>query len=305
MVIYTLFSSNQGHIWGPVGLSWCKTRPTIGHVGTKPNGGFFRLVDHYFNYSMCILILISSIRFTGCHTSYSASIGRNSPRFGVRTKELWPSNAWGIKSNLIAITGVLAQNWFKTARLLRTDDSMVIYTLFSSNLGHIWGTVGLSWCKMRPIIGHMGTGPNGGFFGLVGHYFNYSMCIPVLISWIRFSGHHTGYSASNGRNSPRFRVRTKELWPSDAGGIKSNLIAVTGVLAQNWFKTARLLHTDDSMVIYMLFSSILGHIWGTVGLSWCKIRPIIDHIGTEPNGGFFRLVRHYFNYSMCILVLIS
>jgi hypothetical protein len=41
------------------------------------------------------------------------------------------------KSNLIAITRVLAYNWFKTARLLRTDDSMVIYTLFSRNLGHI------------------------------------------------------------------------------------------------------------------------------------------------------------------------
>jgi hypothetical protein len=43
----------------------------------------------------------------------------------------------GIKSNLITITGVLAQNWFKTAQLLRTDDSMAIYTLFSSNPGHI------------------------------------------------------------------------------------------------------------------------------------------------------------------------
>jgi hypothetical protein len=31
----------------------------------------------------------------------------------------------------------LAQNWFKTARLLRTDDSTAIYTLFSSNPGHI------------------------------------------------------------------------------------------------------------------------------------------------------------------------
>jgi hypothetical protein len=38
---------------------------------------------------------------------------------------------------LTTITGVLAQNWFKTARLLHTDDSMVIYTLFSSNPGHI------------------------------------------------------------------------------------------------------------------------------------------------------------------------
>jgi hypothetical protein len=31
----------------------------------------------------------------------------------------------------------LAQNWFKTARLLRRDDSVAIYKLFSSNLGHI------------------------------------------------------------------------------------------------------------------------------------------------------------------------
>jgi hypothetical protein len=38
---------------------------------------------------------------------------------------------------LIAITGDFAQNWFKTARLPRTDYSMAIYTLFSSNLGHI------------------------------------------------------------------------------------------------------------------------------------------------------------------------
>jgi hypothetical protein len=124
--------------------------------GTRPNRGFFRLVGHYFNHRMCILVLFSSIRFTGLHTSCSASNGWNSPRFEVRTKELWPSHAWGIKSNLIAITRVLAQNWFKTARLLRTDDSMVIYTLFSSNLGHIWDAVGFSWCKTGPIIGHVG-----------------------------------------------------------------------------------------------------------------------------------------------------
>jgi hypothetical protein len=111
--------------------------------GTGPNRGFFRLVAHYFNLRICILVLFSQIHFTGLHTSYSTSNGRNSPRFGVRTKELWPSHAWGIKSNLIAITKVLAQNWFKTARLLRTDDSMAIYTLFSSILGHIWGAVGL------------------------------------------------------------------------------------------------------------------------------------------------------------------
>jgi hypothetical protein len=124
--------------------------------GTGPNRGFFRLVGHYFNHTMCILVIYSLIRFTRCHTSYSASNGRNRPRFGVRTKELWPYHAWGIKSNLTAITGVLAQNWFKTARLLRTDDSMKIYTLFSSKTGHIWGAVGLSWCKTRPIIGHIG-----------------------------------------------------------------------------------------------------------------------------------------------------
>jgi hypothetical protein len=124
--------------------------------GTRPNRGFFRLVGKYFNNRMCILVLFSKIRFTSLHTSYCASNGRNSPRFRVRTKELWPSHAWGIKSNLIAITGVLAQNWFKTARLLRTDDSMATYTLFSSNLGHIWGAVGLSWCKTGPIIGHIG-----------------------------------------------------------------------------------------------------------------------------------------------------
>jgi hypothetical protein len=94
---------------------------------------------------------------------------RNIPRFGVRTKELWPSHGWGIKSNLIAIKGVLAQNWFKTARLLRTDDSMQIYTLFSSNLGHIWGSVELSWCEMGPIISHVGTGPNGASFRFMGH----------------------------------------------------------------------------------------------------------------------------------------
>jgi hypothetical protein len=182
MAIYTLFSSNLGHIWGAVGLSWCKTRPIISHVGTRPNGGFFRLVGHYFNHRTCILVIISSIHFTRCHTSYSASNGRNSPQFRVRTKELWPSHAWRIKSNLIAITGVLAQNWFKTARLLHTDDSMAIYTLFSSNQGHIWGAVGLLWCKTRPIIGHVGTGPNGGFFRLVGHYINHRMCILVLIS---------------------------------------------------------------------------------------------------------------------------
>jgi hypothetical protein len=72
-----------------------------------------------------------------CHTCYSASNGRNNPQFGVRTKELRSCHAWGIKSNLIAITGVLAQNWFKIAQLLRTDDSMAIYTLFSGNPGHI------------------------------------------------------------------------------------------------------------------------------------------------------------------------
>jgi hypothetical protein len=124
--------------------------------GTGPNKGFFRLVGHYFNHRMCILVLFSKIRFTSLHTSYSASNGRNIPRFGVRTKEFWPSHAWGIKSNLRAITGVLAQNWFKTARLLQTDDLMAMYTLFCSNLGHIWGAVGLSWCKTGPIIGHVG-----------------------------------------------------------------------------------------------------------------------------------------------------
>jgi hypothetical protein len=124
--------------------------------GTGPNRGFFRLVGHYFNLRMCILVLFSYVRFTGLHTSYSASNRRNSPRFGVHTKELWPSHAWGIKSNLIAIIGVVAQNWFKAAWLLQTNDSMAIYMLFSSNLGHIWGVVGLSWCKTGPIIGHVG-----------------------------------------------------------------------------------------------------------------------------------------------------
>jgi hypothetical protein len=142
---------------------------SLATLGTGSNRGFFRLVGHYSNLRMCILVLISLFHFTGCHTSYSASNGRNNPRFRVRTKELWPSHAWGIKSNFIAITWVLAQNWFKTARLLRTDDSMVIYTLFSSNLGHIWDAVGLSWCKTGPIIGHMGTRPNRGFFRPVGH----------------------------------------------------------------------------------------------------------------------------------------
>jgi hypothetical protein len=155
---------------------------SLATLGTGSNRGFFRLVVHYFNHRMCIHVLISQICFTGCPTSYSASNGRNNPRFGVRTKEFWPSHTWGIKSKLITITGVLAQNWFKTARLLRTDDSMAIYTLFSGNLGHIWGAVGLSWCKTGPIIGHVGTGPNRGFFRLVGHYFNQRMCILVLIS---------------------------------------------------------------------------------------------------------------------------
>jgi hypothetical protein len=150
--------------------------------GTGPHGCFLRLVGHWFNNRMCILVIISQTRLTGCHTSYSASNGRNNPRFGVRTKELWPSDAWGMKSNLIAITVVLAQNWFKTARLLHTDDSVAIYTLVASNLGHIWGAVRLSWCKTRPIISHMGTGPNGGFFRLVGYYINNRMCILVLIS---------------------------------------------------------------------------------------------------------------------------
>jgi hypothetical protein len=43
----------------------------------------------------------------------------------------------GIKSNFVPITEVLPWNWFKTARPLRMDDSIVIYTLFSSNVGHI------------------------------------------------------------------------------------------------------------------------------------------------------------------------
>jgi hypothetical protein len=129
---------------------------SLATLGTGPYRGFFRLVGHNFNRIMCILVLISLIRFTGCDTSYSTSNERNNPRFGVRTKELWPSHTWGIKSYLIAITGVLAQNWFKTARFLCTDDSMATYTLFSSNLIHIWGAGGLSWCKTGPIIGHVG-----------------------------------------------------------------------------------------------------------------------------------------------------
>jgi hypothetical protein len=185
---------------------------------------------------------------------------------------------------------VLPQNWFKTAQLVRMDDSTTIYTLLSSNLGPIWGAVGLWWCKTGPIIGDVGTGPNRGFFELVGQYFNYRMCILVLISWICFTGCRTCYFASNGRNNPRFGVRTKDLWPSHAWGVKSNFIPITEVLPQNWFKTARLLRVDDSTVIYTLFSSNLGHIWGAVGLWWCKTGPTIGHVGTRPNRGLFRLV---------------
>jgi hypothetical protein len=170
MVFYTLFSSNLGHIWGIVGLSWCKTRPIIGHVGTGPTEPPSDL--WVTNLIIECVYLFYFLKFTSLvFTKFilHPTEERNNPRFGVRTKELWPSHAWGIKSNLIAIKGVLAQNWFKTAWLLRTDDLMAIYTLFSSNLDHIWGAVGLSWYKMRPIIGHVGTGPNRGFFSLVGH----------------------------------------------------------------------------------------------------------------------------------------
>jgi hypothetical protein len=43
----------------------------------------------------------------------------------------------GSNLTLSSITEVLPQNWFKTAQPLCMDDSMVIYTLFSSNVGHI------------------------------------------------------------------------------------------------------------------------------------------------------------------------
>jgi hypothetical protein len=150
--------------------------------GTRPNRGLFRLVGHYFNHRMCILVLFPSIRFTGLHTSYSASNRRNSPRFGVRTKELWPSHAWGMKSYWIAITGDFAQNWLKTTRLLRTDDSMVIYTLFST----IWVTFepqSVSRDVKRDLsLATSGTGPNRDLFRLVGNYFNHRMCILILFS---------------------------------------------------------------------------------------------------------------------------
>jgi hypothetical protein len=198
------------------------------------------------------------------------------------------------RSNLTLspIAKVLPQNWFKTARPLCMDASMAIYTLFSSNVGHIWCVVVLWWCKTGPIIGHVGTGPNRWFFRLVGYKFNYRICILVLIYLIRFTGCHTCYSASNGRKSPRFGVRTKELWPSHSWGIKSIFIPITVVLPRNWFKTARPLCMDDSMAIYTLFSSNMGHIWGAVKLGWCKTGPIIGHMGTEPNRGFFRPVGH-------------
>jgi hypothetical protein len=138
---------------------------------------------------MCILVLIYEIRFTGCHTCYSASNGRNSPRFRVRTKELWLSHAWGIKSIFIPITVVLPRNWFKTARPLHVDDSMVIYTLFSSIVGHIWGAVGLRWCKTGSIIGHVGTGPSRGFFRLgatnsIVEYIYTSSNLLISLHWV-------------------------------------------------------------------------------------------------------------------------
>jgi hypothetical protein len=43
----------------------------------------------------------------------------------------------GSNLTLSPIIEVLPQNWFKTAQPLCMDDSMMIYTLFSSNVGHI------------------------------------------------------------------------------------------------------------------------------------------------------------------------
>jgi hypothetical protein len=105
-----------------------------------------------FNYIISILLIIFSIHFPWCHTCYSASNGRNSPRFGVCTEELCPSHAIEVNVNFITMTEVLPRIWFKTARLHYFNDSMLIYVLFCSSLVGTCGVVGVWSCITGAIL---------------------------------------------------------------------------------------------------------------------------------------------------------
>jgi hypothetical protein len=58
-------------------------------------------------------------------------------------EELCPSPAIEVNINFFTIKEVLPLNWFRTTQLPYFDDSMLIYTLFSSSLVGTSGAVGL------------------------------------------------------------------------------------------------------------------------------------------------------------------
>jgi hypothetical protein len=113
--------------------------------------------------------------------------------------------------------------------------------------------------------------------------FNYRKCILLIIFYIHFPCCHTCYSASNERNSPRFRIRTEELCSSHAIEVNVNFITIIEVLPRIWFRTARVLHFDDSMLIYVLFSRTLVGTRCVVRLWWCQTGaiPVLRRCGTR------------------------
>jgi hypothetical protein len=79
-------------------------------------------------------------------------------------------------------------------------------------------------------------------------------------------------------------------------------MAITRDFAQNWFKTARLLHTDDSWRSTRCFLATWVTFKAQSDSGDVKQDLSLATSGTGSNRDFFRLVGHLFNHRMCILV---
>jgi ABC-type uncharacterized transport system permease subunit len=303
-LIYILFSSSLFGTWGVVRVWWCQIGaiPMLRRFGTRRRP--MCTCVSCFNYRICILLIFFSIHFPWCHSGYSASNERNNPRFRVRTEELCPSHAIEVNVNFITITEVLPRIWFGTSRVLVFDDSMLIYILFCSSLVWTWGVVGVWWGKTGaiPVLRRYRTRRR--LMCTCVSCFNYRKCILLTIFYSDFPWCHSGYSASNGRNNPRFGVCTEELCPSHVIEVNVNFITITEVLPRIWFRTAQVLHFDDLMLIYILFSSSLFGTWGVVRVWWCQIGaiPMLRRFGTRRRPMCTSV--SCFNYRICILLII-
>jgi hypothetical protein len=162
-----------------------------------------------------------------------------------------------------------------------------------------------SWCKTLAIHALHRYRIQRRLLWACGLCFNYRKYILLIISWIHFPWCQTCYFASNRRNNPQFGVRTEGLCMSLAIEVNVNFFTIAEVLPRNWFGTSRLLHFDDLMLIYTLFSTSLLGTWGTVGLWWCKTRVIRALHWYQTRQRLLWARGSGFNYRKYILLIIS